>query len=79
MVKNKRRKLDPLVGWGEKADVPAPCVRTCLLVDSIQEEETDWRLKLPSPHQVPSQKLKQMEWNFGQFQPVGPEGGCKTN
>ena len=38
-VKNKRRKLDPLVDWGEKADVPAPCVRTWLLMDSIQEEE----------------------------------------
>ena len=37
--KNKRRKLNPLGGWGKKADVPAPCVRTWLLMDSIQEEE----------------------------------------
>ena len=73
IVKNKRRKLAPLVGWGEKANVPAPCVRTWLLMDSFQEEEeeTDWRLTLPSPQQVPSQKLKQMEWNFGQkFAPL---------
>ena len=76
VIKNKRMKLDPLVDWGEKADIAAPCVRTWLLMDSIHEEEdaTDWRLKLPSPQQEPSQKLKQMEWNFGQkFAPVPVE------
>ena len=41
MVKNKRRKLDPLVDWGEKADVPAPCVRTWLMMDSFHEEEEE--------------------------------------
>ena len=76
IVKNKRMKLDPLVDWGEKAGITAPCVRTWLLMDSIQEEEdvTDWRLKQTSPQQEPSQKLKQMEWNFEQkFAPVPAE------
>ena len=76
IVKNKRLKLDPLVDWGEKAEITAPCVRTWLLMDSIHEEEdvTDWRLKQTSPQQEPSQKLKQMEWNFGQkFAPVPAE------
>ena len=67
-IKQKRRKLEPLVGWGEKLDNPAPSIRTWLFQDSSQEEEeeTDWRLKVPSPQQTPSQKLKQMEWDFGQ-------------
>ena len=76
VIKNKRMKLDPLVDLGEKADIAAPCVRTWLLMDSIHEEEyaADWRLKLQSPQQEPSQKLKQMEWNFGQkFAPVPVE------
>ena len=66
--KQKRRKLEPLVGWGEKLENPVPCVRTWLLQDSIQEEdeEADWRLKVPSIQQTPSQKLRQMEWDFGQ-------------
>ena len=64
----KRRKLEPLVGWGEAAANPAPCVRTWLLQDYILEEEsdTDWRLKTPSPAHMPTSKLRQMELNFGQ-------------
>ena len=65
-IKQKRRKLEPLVGWGEKLYNRAPCIRTWLHRDSSQDEETDWRLKVPSPQQTHSQKLKHMERNFGQ-------------
>ena len=44
-IKQKRRKLEPLVGWGEKLDNPAPCIRAWLLQDSSQEEETDVEAK----------------------------------
>ena len=56
-TKQKRRKIEPLVGWGDKLENPAPCVRTWLVQDSIQEddeEKADWRLKVPSIQQTPS-------------------------
>ena len=64
----KRRKLEPLVEWGEATSNPAPCVRTWLLQDTILEEEkcTDWRQKTTSPAQMPTSKMRQMELNFGQ-------------
>ena len=68
-TKQKRRKIEPLVGWGDKLENPAPCVRTWLVQDSIQEddeEKADWRLKVPSIQQTPSQKLRQMEWDSGE-------------
>ena len=29
-TKQKRRKLEPLVGWGDKLDNPATFIRTCI-------------------------------------------------
>ena len=64
----KRRKLEPLVEWGEATSTPSHCVRTWLLQDTILEEEkvTDWRQKTTSPEQMPSSRMKQMELDFGQ-------------
>merc|ERR1711947_17730 len=59
----KKLRLEPLVEWGQAAK--APCVRSWLLgCNELEEEEDsskDWRQTLPSPSQIPSAKLKQME------------------
>ena len=64
----KKLKLEPLVEWGQATK--APCVRSWLLgCTELEEEEDsskDWRQTLPSPSQIPSAKLKQMELDFGQ-------------
>ena len=60
--------MEPIVEWGEATANPAPCVRTWLLQETILEEgsDPDWRQKTPSPAQMPTSKMRQMELNFGQ-------------